>query len=72
MPKEIIEIRANTKEKAETLARGVWAVCPDAEIKLFYPISWVPCSARGVAGSAGARGAFAYSIPPMEDAGKEV
>nr|DAL65917.1 MAG TPA_asm: hypothetical protein [Caudoviricetes sp.] len=35
--KEIIEIRANSKEMAERLRRGVWAVCPDADIRLWWP-----------------------------------
>ncbi|ELB7364643.1 hypothetical protein [Klebsiella pneumoniae] len=37
MSKEVITIKAQSQEMAEKLARGVWAVCPDAEIKLSYP-----------------------------------
>lgn len=72
MSKEIIEIRADNKEKAEMLARGVWAVCPDAEIRIFYPISWAYGSGAGGAYGAGACGACGYSGAPVEEAGKEV
>lgn len=41
MSKEIINITADTKELCEKLARGVWAVCPDAEIRLFYQVEYV-------------------------------
>ena len=37
MAKEIVEIRAHSKEMAERLRRGVWAVCPDADIRLWWP-----------------------------------
>lgn len=37
MAKEIVEIRAHSKEMAERLYRGVWAVCPDADIRLWWP-----------------------------------
>lgn len=54
MNKEVIDIKAGTKEMAEKLARGVWAVCPDAEIRLFYPISWQgPSAYPGAAGAGG-------------------
>lgn len=41
MSKEVITIKAQSQEMAEKLARGVWAVCPDAEIKLSYPKPWL-------------------------------
>ncbi|HBQ8740422.1 TPA: hypothetical protein L9B09_003773 [Klebsiella pneumoniae] len=41
MSKEVITIKAQSQEMAERLARGVWAVCPDAEIKLSYPKPWL-------------------------------
>lgn len=37
MVKELIEIRACSKEMAERLYRGVLAVCPDADIRLCWP-----------------------------------
>ncbi|MGK9174162.1 hypothetical protein KXR87_13155 [Yokenella regensburgei] len=37
MEKQTIVIRANSKEMAEKLYRGVWAVCPDADIQLHWP-----------------------------------
>ncbi|EPY4576224.1 hypothetical protein FMK65_07820 [Klebsiella variicola] len=41
MNKEVITIKAQSREMAEKLARGVWAVCPEAEIKLSYPKPWL-------------------------------
>lgn len=41
MSKEVITIKAQSQEMAEKLARGVWAVCQDAEIKLSYPKPWI-------------------------------
>ncbi|WP_130958652.1 hypothetical protein [Klebsiella pneumoniae] len=41
MSKEVITIMAQNQEMAEKLARGVWLVYPDAEIKLSYTKLWL-------------------------------
>lgn len=57
MKKDVIDIKAESKEMAEKLARGVWAVCPDAEIRLFYPRTWQgPSAYQGAAGAGGCGG----------------
>ena len=40
MSKEVITIRLKAKRWRRSW-RGVWAVCPDAEIKLSYPKPWL-------------------------------